>query len=193
MAVTKLSNSRLTSFNKYDSFLAGNSGYSPSDFDSIATTTVGSGGVSSVTFSSIPSTYTHLQLRITTLLSGVDDVIIRFNSDSANNYRGHYILGNGTAGSAGQTFGGAYSGLAILYAPYSGVPIPSNTDILDYANTNKFKTTRTLYGAENNSSGRIQLNSGVWRSTSAVTNILVIPASGATFSQYSSFALYGIR
>jgi len=162
-------------------------------FESIATTTVGAGGSASVTFSSIPSTYSHLQLRITALLSGVDDVIIRFNSDSANNYMGHFLLGNGTAASAGQLFGGAYSGIGILYAPYSATPIPSNTDILDYANTNKFKTTRTLYGTENNSTGRMQFNSGLWRSTSAVTNILVIPTSGATFSQYSSFALYGIK
>jgi len=164
-----------------------------SSYESIATTTVGAGGASSVTFSSIPSTYTHLQLRISTLLSNVDDVIIRFNSDSANNYIGHFLLGNGTAASSGVLFGGASSGLAILYAPYSATPIPSNTDILDYANTNKFKTTRTLYGAENNSTGRIQLNSGLWRSTSAVTSILVIPFSGTTFSQYSSFALYGIK
>ena len=164
-----------------------------SSYESIATTTVGGGGAASVTFSSIPSTYTHLQLRITALLSGVDDVIIRFNSDSANTYRGHFLLGNGAAASSGQLFGGAYSGLAIFYAPYSATPIPSNTDILDYANTNKFKTIRTLYGAENNTSGRMQLNSGLWRSTSAVTNILVIPTSGATFSQYSSFALYGIK
>ena len=164
-----------------------------SSYESIATTTVGSGGVSSVTFSSIPSTYTHLQLRITALLSGVDDVIIRFNSDSANNYIGHALLGNGSTAQSATLFGGAYSGLAILYAPYSATPIPSNIDILDYANTNKFKTTRTLYGAENNSTGRIQMNSGLWRSTAAISNILVIPTTGATFSQYSSFALYGIK
>jgi hypothetical protein len=162
-------------------------------YESISTVNVGAGGTGSVSFSSIPSTYTHLQLRITALLGGVDDVIMRLNSDSANNYIGHGVLGNGATPSSATLFGGAYSGIAIFYAPYSGVPIPSVTDILDYKNTNKFKTTRSLYGAENNTLGRVQFNSGLWRSTSAVTDILVLPSSGATFSQYSTFALYGIK
>ena len=164
-----------------------------SSYESISTTTVGAGGVSSVTFSSIHSTYTHLQLRITALLSGVDDVMIRLNSDSANNYFGHFLLGSGTAVSSGVTFGGAYSGLAIFYAPYSATPISSNTDILDYANTNKFKTTKTLYGAENNSTGRIQLNSGLWRSTSAINELTFRLNSTHSYQIGTIITLYGIK
>jgi hypothetical protein len=71
----------------------------------------------------------------------------------------------------------------------------SVTDILDYANTNKFKTLRTLSAAEANSNsadGIIWYNSGLWRSTAAVTRIDLTP-NGTLWSEYSTFALYGIK
>jgi hypothetical protein len=64
-------------------------------------------------------------------------------------------------------------------------------DILDYANTNKFKTTRTLEGYDANGSGNVSLTSGLWQSTSAI-NSITITAVG-TFNQYSQFALYGVK
>jgi predicted patatin/cPLA2 family phospholipase len=66
-------------------------------------------------------------------------------------------------------------------------------DILDYADTNKFKTTRTLNGVSSNASSAIDyifLVSGLWRSTSAITSITL---TGNNFAQYSHFALYGIK
>ena len=63
-------------------------------------------------------------------------------------------------------------------------------DILDYANTNKYKTMRALDGFDANGSGYAVLWSGNWRSTSAVSTITI---TGGTFAQYSSFALYGIK
>jgi hypothetical protein len=67
-------------------------------------------------------------------------------------------------------------------------------DVLDYQNTNKYKTTRTLLGTDTNGGTNrgVEFSSGLWQSTSAVTQIDLI-AGGTTFSQYSSFALYGIR
>jgi hypothetical protein len=65
-------------------------------------------------------------------------------------------------------------------------------DILDYANTNKFKTTRTLHGYDLNGSGLIQYFSGNWRSTSAISTIRLFPGNNA-LAQYSSFALYGVK
>jgi len=66
-------------------------------------------------------------------------------------------------------------------------------DLLDYANTSKNKTVRNLAGYDKNGAGQIALNSGSWMSTSAVTQIDISPRVGTLFSQYSSFALYGIK
>jgi hypothetical protein len=63
-------------------------------------------------------------------------------------------------------------------------------DILDYANTNKYKTLRALAGVDFNGSGRVGLTSGLWQSTSAINAITL---EGSSFVQYSSFALYGIK
>jgi hypothetical protein len=66
-------------------------------------------------------------------------------------------------------------------------------DILDYANTNKYKTTRTLSGGDNNGSGFVQFMSGNWRNTNAVTSIDIFQVDGDTIAEYSQFALYGIK
>lgn len=164
-------------------------------YDSIATTTVGSGGASSITFSSVPQTYTHLQIRFMGTASSATDYTMRFNSDSGTNYRGHYLYGDGTNPYAGQTFGGATTRLDFLFnnaTAYNGVMV---CDILDYTNTNKYTTTKGIGGYETNSSGAGQqavMLSGVWLNTAAVTNITITPDAG-TFSQYTSAALYGIK
>ncbi len=172
------------------------------DYQSIATTTVGVSGSATITFSSIPSTYTHLQIRGITRLgsstTGTNDIFIRFNSDTAANYSRHALYGTGAAAAsngAGSTTS-AYAARAVSPRATStanafGVFI---VDILDYANTNKYKTVRGLGGADtNDANGIISLASGNWRSTSAITQIDITDELGYNFVQYSSFALYGIK
>jgi hypothetical protein len=161
-------------------------------YESIATTTVGAGGVSSITFSSIPSTYKHLQIRAMNILSSNVNTTMRFNSDTGSNYSQHNVYGYGT-GRAAEGAGNQTS-MDLGYAAGGSYPTAMIIDILDYANTNKYKTTRHLFGNETNSTsaGRVGLFSNSWRSTSAISTILIYPDSG-TISQYSSFALYGIK
>jgi len=192
--VYKLSNAGgFTSKQKYTSMLAGNTVFSPSAFESIATYSVGSGGVADITFSSIPATYSHLQIRFIAAGSSADmDVQARFNSDSGANYARHRMYGGGSSAAtdAGtnstkiDTFGRTGSGASI----YGGNVV----DILDYANTNKYKTTRSLFGRDSNGDGFIMFSSGLWMNTNAITSILLFPQTG-NFSQYSHFALYGIK
>lgn len=165
---------------------------------SIATTTVGSGGATTITFSSIPSTYTHLQIRniAREKPSGdslYDSLYATFNSDTGSNYSQHFLRGNGSAAQAGgsasqtsTTLGGIEQGGNTANTFGAGV-----IDILDYANTSKYKTVRSLFGYDANGSGYIVLASGLWQSTSAITSITLTPING--FAQYSSFALYGIK
>jgi hypothetical protein len=158
----------------------------------IATSTVGAGGVASVTFSSIPQNYEHLQIRGIAAGSGVQSTM-RFNSDSGSNYALHQILGDGSTVSAGA--GTSQTGInSIGYLTnVSNVFIPFVIDILDYTNTNKYKTTKFIFGWEANSGGNyITFNSALWMSTSAVSTI-TISANSGTIGQHSSYALYGIK
>lgn len=183
------------------SVMAGNSLILPGDYESIATATVGAGGASSVTFSSIPSTFTHLQIRHIAR-NGTptgDDIAVlaRFNDDSTyTNYFGRHLLyGNGTEASAvaQNTSGwtGAYIGGASKNVE-ANTHYVNVTDILDYKNSNKNKVVRTLGGGDFNGSGTVFLSSSLWLNTSAITKITLVPYTN-TFAQYSHFALYGIR
>jgi hypothetical protein len=171
---------------------------SPS-YDSIATVTVGSGGTGTITFSSIPGTYKHLQIRAFNQTnrsdSNRDSLKLRFNSDTASNYSYHVLTGDG---SSATSYAGATQ--AFIEVDWTSSSLPGSNffgtqiiDILDYANTNKYKTSRTLGGNDTNGSGNVSLNSGSWRNTAAITTVTLIPYVGTLFSQYSSFALYGIR
>lgn len=173
-------------------------------YESIATVTVGSGGSGTVSFTSIPSTFKHLQLRVMAQTNrgtyGIDEAKITFNSDSGSNYAYHTLYGDGSSASAGAL---ASNTFMLSGSGNFGTTTGSNwgncvTDILDYANTNKHKTMRSLGGADANGTvggigGRVSLVSGLWQNTTAVSTITLVPANGSTFSQYSSFALYGIK
>jgi hypothetical protein len=165
------------------------------DYESIATTTVGAGGVSSVTFSSIPSTYQHLQLRMlvrnTSTSNGYN---ARFNSDTGSNYVRHYLIGTGSSAVAAANFPATSMVLSDAAVSTSGTGVfgVSVCDVLDYQNANKNKVIRTLGGFDNNGGGGIILLSGLWLNTAAVNRIDLIPDAG-NFAEYSSFALYGIK
>ena len=175
---------------------------STNSYESIATVTVGAGGSSSISFTSIPSTYKHLQIRgiartTQTTNAGNDGTYLslQFNSDTGANYVTHQLLGDGASASAN-----GFTGLnGIYYQRFSNANAGSNIfggsvlDILDYANTNKTKVTRNLAGFDNNGGGRIYLSSGLWNNTAAITSITLTPEPTASFSQYSSFALYGVK
>lgn len=167
-------------------------------FDSIATANP-SAGTSYVDFTSIPSTYTHLQIRAICRSndgsSGNNNgLYVRFNSDAGSNYAFHFITGNGStvaaAGVTSQTemfVNGANPRGGDLANTYSANVI----DILDYANTSKNKTVRTLSGDDLNGSGVVRLNSGLWMSTTAISSIRVFMEGN--FAVNSQLALFGIK
>ena len=167
-------------------------------YESIATVTVGGGGSSSISFTSIPSTYQHLQVRLmarTNRATEADFLTVIFNSDTGSNYSYHYLQGDGTSAASSNSVNSPYVLLNRFAASSatSGVNGVGVLDVLDYANTNKYKTTRSLAGYDNNGSGVIELDSGNWRNTAAITSITIAPGAGTSFNQYSSFALYGIK
>ena len=164
-------------------------------YESIATVNVGSGGQANITFSSIPSTYKHLQIRMMSRKStnGSTQNIMQFNGDTGANYKAHYIIafadgiyyGSDGPNNIGLWFTAANNALANTFAA-------TVIDVLDYQDTNKYKTTRAINGDDYNGSGDISFLSGLWTSTSAINSITLAPLSG-NFVQYSQAALYGIK
>lgn len=167
-------------------------------YDSLATVTL-SASTNPITFAGIPSTYKHLQLRSlakdTSTSTGASGIAIRFNSDSSSSYTYHYLSGDGTNASAtagtSQTYANS-NAASVLSGSNTSTYAASIIDILDYANTNKNKTVRTLAGVDLNGSGSISLSSDLWIKTEAI-NSITIYAFSTSFAANSSFALYGVK
>lgn len=158
-------------------------------YDALATVTAPNAGLSIINFTAIPAGYKSLQLRwISRSNSGSYNPTVQFNNDTSANYSWHYMDGNGSSATAG----GAGSQSSILIA---GINTIANTfaagiyDIPDYSLTTKNKTIRMFQGVDYNGSGALDLWSGAWYSTAAITSITL------TFynAEYSSFALYGVK
>ena len=166
------------------------------DYESIATVTVGSGGASSITFSSIPQTMAHLQVRI--LARGTNFqtemyIIPQINAVTGNNYTQHVLTGDGSsatsAGSINDTpvinrFAGGNATTDIF-----GMAI---VDFLDYTNANKKPVMRSLGGVDRSGAGQVSMTSTMIQTNGAITDLVFRPHLG-NFAQYSQIALYGIK
>lgn len=174
-------------------FSAGAPPVPATSYESIATTTVGIGGTTTVTFSSIPSTFKHLQIRFIAMNAvSAGYTKINFNSDTAANYAWHQIYANGSSVTSA---GNGSKSFVIADESIPGVassPAVAIIDIFDYQNTSKNKTARVFSGRDLNGSGNSVFQSGVWFNTNAITQI-DLTFTTTTVSQYSSFALYGIK
>jgi hypothetical protein len=177
------------------SSISGNLWEPAGGYDALWSTTL-STTTTTITVSGIPTGYKHLQLRFISKRSGTGSYIkVSFNGDtSTSSYTWHYLSGNGATVSAGGAGTGTYPGCVINNVGGTGSTFAAGImDILDYANTNKYKTTRTLSGLDKNGSGAIDLASSLWLSTSAINSISMSYDQNDTFAQYSSIALYGIK
>jgi len=170
---------------------------STSSYESIATGT-GTGLSATISFTSIPSTYKHLQIRgiakDTFANSNVFGMYVTFNSDTGSNYASHRLGGDGAS-----TYANGYATqTSIELRSYSVGNSATNImgvsimDVIDYASTSKYKTLRSAGGVDKNGSGNIELCSGLWQNTAAITRIDLV-TSGTLWSSSTTFALYGIK
>lgn len=164
--------------------------YIASEFYAIQSSVLGSTS-STVTFADVPSTYTHLEVRVwASSATTNDDIYVRFNNDSStSNYNSIWTGTNGTASpsSSNSITPGIYFG---LNATADGVPWVGIMSIHDYKNSNNFKSAIVNSGSDRNGSGSLYHSGGHWKSQSAVTRVDVVAASGV-FAVGSMFALYG--
>ena len=160
-------------------------------YESIATFNPTSG--TTVTFSSIPSTYKNLQLRYTFKATGAGGILkLGFNGDTGTNYSRHVLYGDGSAVVAD----GSSSVTSIYVSPNTGGSSTRNAvgiiDVHDYASTTKNKTARIFTGLDTNGAGTVDLWSGSWMNTAAVTSLEIVGLS-ITFAAGTTFSLYGIK
>jgi hypothetical protein len=156
----------------------------PSTLTPIATNTL-TATATTITFSSIPQTYTDLVL-VASFTSGNNDEKLQFNGDTASNYSWIRLYGDGASTGSG------YSPTP-TYIRNTGSDLTTQQNVIinifNYANSTNFKTT---IGRGNNTAAQVTTTTGVWRNTAAITSI-TYASSANTFSVGSTFTLYGIK
>ena len=163
-------------------------------FEQIATQVLGS-NTTSVTFSSIPQTYKHLQLRIATRTDGgsSDTLTMAFNSDNtASNYRHHILYSDGGSVNSTSTANNRFVTFVASAAQASNIFTGASVDILDYTSASKNTTVRSFYGTGLNGL-YVGLQSMIWFNTAAVTSLTLDQVVGSNFVTGSRFTLYGVK
>ncbi len=168
----------------------------PSTYELIASNTVGSSGVASLTFSSIPSTYTDLvlytSLRSTTTGNANDRAaIVTFNGSSSNYSAIRLYAYDGTTVGSDSSIG-----IDIYYTGTTGTTSTFSNDsvyITNYASSNS-KSISVDNASEQNSSTKnwLALYAWRWADSAAISSITLTPDAG-NLAQYSTATLYGIK
>lgn len=150
----------------------------------LATQTLGS-AAASVTFSSIPSTYTDLVLVINYTAGTAAKVSFRLNGDSGSNYSRITVDGTGTGTASDLTSNNTEA----IVSRFNATTSRSNIilQFMNYSNTTTYKTTLTR---SSDASSNVVAGCNLWRSTAAITSIVVTQSD---FSTGSTFSLYGIK
>jgi hypothetical protein len=161
----------------------------PSTYTPIATQTLGS-AAATVTFSSIPGSYTDLVLIITPQSSsGTASVDIQLNGDTGTNYSLTYLYGTGSSAASGRDSNTAIAGGGSAVAT-ANIFLTNTVQIQNYSNTTTYKS---LLMRANNTDGNVLTAVSTWRNTSAITSISLKLATAVNFTTGSTFTLYGIK
>lgn len=159
----------------------------------LISTAYGTGSSGTITFSSIPQTYKHLQIRIAAANNSGSTVTIvpNFNGDTASNYSAHWLAANGSSVSSSGSPSNTIQGI-IMIADGSSAVSPMIMDILDYSDTNKYKTMKSFFGYTASPYELLRVHSANWRNTAAITSISLVAAAGS-YTSNSRFSLYGVK
>lgn len=171
----------------------------PNTFTKIASVTVGSGGASSIDFTSIPSTYTDLVMKIsarTDYASTGEPIYMALNGNTSNNsYRQLQGTGSGTgsysgSGSAGNT------AIADASSATSTANTFGNSEIYipNYAGSTAKSASGDAVSENNATAARADLYALLNTGTAAINQLTIYPSNtGGKFVQYSTATLYGIK
>ena len=160
----------------------------------IASNTVGSGGATSIDFTSIPSTYTDLCF-VWSMRQNTTDLsqYIRFNNDSGSNYSYRTLYGDGS--NANSTSASSQTGIAFWSTAHSGHTASTFSNTLmyvpNYTSSNQKSVSMDFVAENNGTTAPMALTVGLWTGTAAINRVTFVPF-GANFVQYSSVYMYGI-
>lgn len=155
-------------------------------YEAIATQTLGS-AAASVTFSSIPSTYTDLVLVINYTAGTAAKVSFRLNGDSGSNYSRITVDGTGTGTASDLTSNNTEA----IVSRFNATTSRSNI-ILQFMNYSNTTTNKSVIHRHNNAGGQVSTSAMLWDSTAAISRIDLITSNGATWSSATTANLYGI-
>jgi hypothetical protein len=158
----------------------------PKTYEPIATNTLGS-SAATVTFSSIPATYTDLVIISYPKFSSAGQMITNFNGDTGTNYSITYLIGDGSGpGSNRFSNQGAIGTTPTQINTVEHIVIQH---IMNYSNTT---TNKTMLQETRQAANAVWELVGLWRNTAAITSV-VLTGSSANFAAGSTFTLYGIK
>lgn len=162
----------------------------------IATVTVGSGGASSIQFSSIPQTYSDLCILTSVRFdqSGDNGLYFQFNSDTGTNYSRRYLYGDGSSASSGaaSTQVRGMGGVGARSSQTASTFANSSCYIPNYTGSNSKSVSVDGVNENNGTTADVMFWASLWNSSSAITSISLFPSSG-NIVQYSTATLYGIK
>lgn len=169
----------------------------PSSRILIASNTL-STSAASVTFSSIPGTYTDLIVKWSARSdrSATNETMrLRLNSDTAGNYSWTLVSGNGATASSGQNFGASYDSMGNINAATSTSNTFANGEVYipNYAGSAKKAMSSFNAWEDNATTAQIFANALLWQGTAAITSVQFSPITGPNFVSGSSFWLYGLK
>ena len=161
----------------------------PATYEPIATTTLGS-AASTITFSSITSSYTDLRLVLVCRTTTANNApLIRFNSDTGSNYSGTFIYGDGATATSSRSTSATFISPGDVR---SDQWVFIATDIFSYAGSTN-KTVLTENSGDRNGSGLVYRFCSLWRNTAAINAISITAPSSDTFITGTTATLYGIK
>jgi hypothetical protein len=156
-------------------------------YEAIATTALS--GASSVTFSSIPSTYTDLVIVVAGAVNaGAQNFDMRLNSDTGTNYSRTFLSGDGSSAASSRESNYSY----ITLDRYSYFTTGQSNMIINLLNYSNTTTNKTVLVRGNNAGVGTSAVVGLWRSTTAISTVYMY-LSGSTFASGSTASLYGIK
>lgn len=155
----------------------------PSTYDKIASQTLPS-ATATITFTSIPATYTDIVLVLAGVYTADNFVNCRINNDTASNYSATNLRGNGTSATSGR-YSNASFGIG-----FGSSPENATFHFMNYSNTT---TNKTVLVRSNKASSETRAVVGLYRSTSAISRLDLLHDSANGFNTGTMVTLYGIK
>ena len=158
----------------------------------IASSTVGSGGAASIDFTSIPSTYTDLCLKLSCRNTGTQPWMNLKLNASSTGWTMRYIQGNGASAASGNDTANTYSVMESISTDTANTFANAEIYIPNYAGSN-YKSISIDHVTENNgTTAYANLTALLWSNTAAINQVTITPNANS-LAQYSTAYLYGIK